>query len=375
MNPLIQEIRKSAAASRQIVKADGTVGGIPFAKLEPSLQSPVNVVGGVRGPAPVAQAAAIAWMLENENRMPIFPKVVSDKQSGEYREWPKNSLHYVEAQKRAIGTEARNIEDAPVFKPYSTEMYALQYAVYDKIVANQHAQVDSVQRAGVDLAEGMARTMIKAWIDVALKADAWDFRAGGVVAKNTSFDDASAANPQFTRWDVYSKTNDIYDSNPVRDVRRARLNIMERTGYTPNVLYITPDTYEVLIEHPGLIARVNMGQTSGAAQPTLEQIGGLMDTEIRIIKSIARSTFEGNSQFLAKKQALLGYIPETAVMDTPSAGYCFTWDMGLTMNETGAAVDQYRNDAVEGTYYRIQSAFEFKIVAKDLACYFSDIIS
>ena len=182
MDPLIQEIRKASAASRQVFG-----GGVPFAKLDPSLTTPTGVAGGVLGPAPLAQAAAIAWMLENEDRMPIFPMVNSEKQSGEYREWPKNTLHYVEAQKRAIGTEARNIYDAPIFQPFSTEMYALKAPVYDEIIANQNAQVDYVQRAGVNLAEAMARTMIKRWISVALKADAWDARVSGVTDPNISF--------------------------------------------------------------------------------------------------------------------------------------------------------------------------------------------
>ena len=118
-----------------------------------------------------------------------------------------------------------------------------------------------------------------------------------------------------------------------------------------------------------------MGQTSGAAQPTLEDIGGLMDIQIRLIDSIARDNKNDNSTFLAKKQALLGYIPDSAVMDQPSAGYTFSWNMGMAMNEKGVAVDQYRDEAVKATHYRIQSAFDMKIVAKDLACYFEDIIS
>ena len=53
MDPMLREIRKANAMQ---------AGGIAFQKFKPSL-------GEVRGPAPLAQAAAIAWMLDNEAEM------------------------------------------------------------------------------------------------------------------------------------------------------------------------------------------------------------------------------------------------------------------------------------------------------------------
>ena len=363
MDPMVREIRKANQAI--------SVGGMAFQKFDPSLAA-------VRGPAPLAQAAAIAWMLDNEAEMTIFPRISVEQQSGEYREWPRNVLHAVKANPMSVGDEARNIYDRPVFKQYETQMYGLQAPVFDKVLANQNAQVDYVQRAGVNLAQAMERVMIDEFLATAFQASAWDFRVAGVNTKNTSFTDpgdGTATNRQFTRWDVYTQTGDIYDSNPVRDVRAARIHIWRRTGYKPNVLWITPDVEDKLIEHPGLIARVNMGQTSGAAQPTLEQIGGLMGVPIKVMGSIGRSSEDADSDFLATKQALLGYIPATAVMDEPSAGYMFSWSMGMSGNEYGISMDQYRDDAKQSNIYRGQTSFDFRVVAKDLACYFADVIS
>ena len=363
MDPILNEIRKAQA---EMMPA----GGAPFAKFDPSLAA-------VRGPAPLAQAAAITWMLDNADQMPIFPKIVVEQQSGEYREWPRNVLHAVKAQPMSVGDEAKNVYDAPEFKTYDTRMYGLQAPVFDKVIANQNAQVDYVTKAGQNLAQAMSRVLIDEFINVALQDGVWTFNAAGVASKTATFTDPSAANQTFTRWDVYTQTDNAYDSNPIKDVRACRLAMMARTGYTPNVLYLTPDVVDVLIQHPGLIARVNAGQTTGAAQPTLQQIAELFGEglTIKVIKSVGRDNVGDNSDFLVKQQALLGYIPDTAVMDDPSAGYCFAWNMGMSMNEAGAAVDQYRDDAKQCNVYRIQSAFKFQIVAADLGCRLKNVIA
>ena len=365
MDPMLREIRKANAMQ----------AGIAFQKFKPSL-------GEVRGPAPLAQAAAIAWMLDNEAEMSIFPRVSVEQQSGEYREWPRNVLHSVKAQKMKVGDEARNIYDAPEFKTYTTEMYGLQAPVFDKVLANQNAQVDYVQRAGVNLAQGMERIMIDEFIRVAMQQTAWANRvAGNASTTNTNLRPTSgtAGDRQFRLWSDFGATTQsgvtTANSNPIRDVRACRIEIWRRTGYKPNVLYITPDVEDVLIQHPLLIDRVNRGQTSGAAQPSLDQIAALFGVPIRVIGSIGRATETATSDFLVTKQALMAYLPETAVMDEPSAGYMFSWSMGMSGNEYGISMDQFRDDAKQSTIYRGQTAFDFKIVAADLGCHMDTVIA
>ena len=367
MDNLLQEVRKANAAM-------GSTAGIAFQKFKPSL-------GEVRGPAPLAQAAAIAWMLDNEQEMTIFPRVSVEQQSGEYREWPRNVLHSVKARKMAVGDVAKEIYDAPEFRTYTTEMYGLQAPVFDKVLANQNAQVDYVQRAGVNLAQAMERVMIDSFIEVAMKPDAWTYKlnggTGGQFPVNRTPDPASstAANRNFRQWNDFDYTNEQPNSNPVRDVRAARLEIWRRTGYKPNVLWITPDVEDVLIQHPFLIDRVNRGQTTGAAQPTLEQIAGLFGVPIKVMGSIGRADEDAASDFLVTRQALMAYLPDNAVMDEPSAGYMFSWSMGMSGNEYGISMDQYRDEARQCTHYRGQTAYDFKIVAMDLGCHFANVIA
>ena len=366
MDNLLQEVRKANAGM-------SSTAGIAFQKFKPSL-------GEVRGPAPLAQAAAIAWMLDNEAEMTIFPRVSVEQQSGEYREWPRNVLHSVKAQKMAVGDIAKEIYDAPEFKTYSTEMFGLQAPVFDKVIANQNAQVDYVQRAGVNLAQAMERVMIDAFIDVAMKPEPWTYKVAGnaSVATTQSPDPASgtAANRNFRLWsDFGADSQGVPNSNPIRDVRACRLEIWRRTGYKPNVLWITPDVEDVLIQHPHLIDRVNRGQTSGAAQPTLEQIAGLFGIPIKVMGSIGRDSEEAQSDFLVTKEALMAYLPENAVMDEPSAGYMFSWSMGMSGNEYGISMDQYRDEARQCTHYRGQTSFDFQIVAADLGCHFNNVIA
>ena len=71
----------------------------------------------------------------------------------------------------------------------------------------------------------------------------------------------------------------------------------------------------------------------------------------------------------------MAYLPATAVMDEVSAGYMFSWSMGMSGNEYGISMDQYRDDAKQSTIYRGQTAFDFKIVAADLGCRFKSIIA
>ena len=276
----------------------------------------------------------------------------------------------------AVGDEAKNIYDAPEFKTYETDMYGVQAPVFDKVLANQNAQVDYVQRAGVNLAQAMERVMIDEFIKTALPAtgtEPWTFTLTGV-ASNGAADPLSAANTNnVNRWSNFDL--DTNPSNPIRDVRAARIRMWRQTGYKPNVLYISPDVEDVLIQHPLLIDRVNRGQTQGAAQPNLAQIGELFGVPIRVVGSIGRDNPDDTSDFLITKQALLAYLPATAVMDEVSAGYMFSWSMGMSGNEYGISMDQYRDDAKQSTIYRGQTAFDFKIVAADLGCRFKSIIA
>ena len=361
MDPMIKEIRKA-----QSVQA----GGIAFQKFRPEL-------GEVRGPAPLAQAAAIAWMLDNEAEMGIFPRISVEQQSGEYREWPRNVLHSVKAQRMAVGDEAKNIYDAPVFKQYATDMYGLQAPVFDKVLANQNAQVDYVQRAGVNLAQAMERVMIDEFIKTALPtgSDPWKFTLTGKATGGSTTPLATTDTNDVRQWSDFGASSGTPNSNPIRDVRSARIRMWRQTGYKPNVLYITPDVEDVLIQHPFLIDRVNRGQTTGAAQPTLAQIGELFGVPIKVIGSIGRDEPDDTSDFLVTKQCLLAYLPATAVMDEVSAGYMFSWSMGMSGNEYGISMDQYRDDAKQCTIYRGQTSFDFQIVASDLGARFKDIIA
>jgi hypothetical protein len=160
----------------------------------------------------------------------------------------------------------------------------------------------------------------------------------------------------------------------------AKRTMLENTGYEPNKLTLSQDVYDVLVDHPDIIDRLKYGATPGAATQTSKlTLAALFEVdEVIIAKAIENTAKEGQPavhKFIVSKAALFSYSPPAADVETPSAGYTFSWTGWMGAATDGQRIKQFRLEAIESDRVEIQMAFDQKVVSADMGFYFSSIIA
>lgn len=186
---------------------------------------------------------------------------------------------------------------------------------------------------------------------------------------------AAAANDSQKQFIKFSDAN----STPIQFFRSRVTDIQEQTGRKPNKLGLGVDTYNALINHPTILARVEgMGSAENPAQANETVLAKLFGVEkVVVFDSIAnkaKMSLEGDMQFICdKKGALLVYAPDSPSIEEPSAGYIFTWDMLGDGNYLpvlkGLGEFGTHSEYIEGLI-----ANDMRKTADDLGCYMKDCV-
>lgn len=132
---------------------------------------------------------------------------------------------------------------------------------------------------------------------------------------------------QFIQWDQAA-------SQPIDDII-AYIEVMRLlTGFAPNTLVIPIQVMNVLRRNAQVISRITYGGTM--AQPTQISLQVLKDLfgvdNILVPEGVYNTAAEGQTDALTyiwNKNVWLGYVAASPSMETPSAGYHFSW-MGDT---------------------------------------------
>jgi hypothetical protein len=232
--------------------------------------------------------------------------------------------------------------------------------------ANTDSPLNPDRDATVYVAGKMLLKREKVFMQNYFTTGKWTTDIGGVAA--------APSGVQTIQWSDYTS------SDPLVDIRAQMTLIQQSTGFRPNKLTVGQLVMDKLIDHPDIIDRVKYGQTPGKPamvnQQTIAAILGL--DEIIIGAAIENTAKEGQTavhSFLSGKGALLTYTPPNPGLQIPSAGYTFTWT-GMYGGEAGSGriskfrMEQLKSDRVEG-----EIAFDARLVAADLGCFFNNIIA
>lgn len=292
----------------------------------------------------------------------IFPNVPVDKQADIYYTYPKNAWFRDEAQQRAPGTESVGSGYGLATDDYSCKVWAFHKDVDDQVRAN----ADSVLNLDRDANEFvMQRLMIRRerqFVDTYFKAGVWGKDYAGVAA-------APGAD-QFIQWSDYT------NSDPITDVKNARLYIKSITGYRPNVLLLGEEVFESLKQHPDIIDRYKYTQ---AGVVTVDLIARLFEVDRIVIGgAIYASNVEGATDafsFVYGKKAMLCYSAPRPSLLQPSAGYTFSWKGYLGNNAYGVATKKFRMEQLESDRIEGSMSFDQKLVAADLGVFFETAIA
>lgn len=147
----------------------------------------------------------------------------------------------------------------------------------------------------------------------------------------------------------------------------------------PNKLTLGYDAFTAMKNHPQFLDRVTgSGSTPNPAlvnEQVLSTVLGIPTVKvIYAVQNTAKLDQTANMQFVCdSKAALLSYAPETPMIDEPSAGYIFTWDM--LGNGQWIATDQFEGEG--GTHSEFVEALlstDMKKTCDDLAIFMKNCV-
>ena len=128
---------------------------------------------------------------------------------------------------------------------------------------------------------------------------------------------------------------DNSNSDPIGLIQSTITDIKRTTGRKPNKLGLGQRVFDALIKNEDIKERVIYGGTTAnpalVTENVLAQVLGV--EKIIVFDSVWNSAdlgAEENMEFICDENSmLLVYAAPTPAIDTPTAGYTFTWDMGI----------------------------------------------
>lgn len=146
-------------------------------------------------------------------------------------------------------------------------------------------------------------------------------------------------------------------------------------GFRPNTLVMPREVFDVLTDHPDIIARLDRGQTTGTAIANEDALAALFGLQsVVVLDAVVNQT--GDNEILGGKGMLLMYQDGNAGLESPTAAVRFEWTRLSDYMTIGNAIYRYEHPLAEGTIrHEIKQAFDYRIVAPDMGTFLADSIA
>ncbi|MHA2062949.1 MAG: hypothetical protein ACXABY_01065 [Candidatus Thorarchaeota archaeon] len=298
-------------------------------------------------PSPTAQQSHIDRALTNVSIAysnaayiwdEIFPQVGVAKQTNLFFTFPKAAWYRDETAVRAPGARARRADYTLSTDNYVCIEKALAKQVPDEVIKNSDDPLKPLVRATQFVTDQIFKSIEKDVTDLVFGDGSW----------------SGSATPG-TLW-----SNDA--SDPLGDIETGLFTVAGAIGREPNVGIIGRGLWRFLKNHPDIIDRLKYGQTPGAgAKVDLSGLASLVGLEkILISRSLIDSGNEGAAEsldFIGGNHLAMIYVPMSAALDEPAAGYTFVWK--------GREVNRYREDQEHADVVEALMSWDAKITAAD----------
>lgn len=289
----------------------------------------------------------------------VFRTVGVSKSTDFFYEIPLGEMNRLHMQKRARGA-APAIAGFDYNKiAFLLEIYALMTGQTDEDDVDMDEILDWDMDATNFLWTQSKLRREKSFNDGFFKAGVWQHDYAGVTGTPTSV--------QFKKWSDDAST-------PIKDVKRARKDVLRRTGKLLNTMTIDWDTKDVLLEHPEIVDRVDHGQTTGPAKVTMDHLKSLFEMdEIHVGYAVENSANEGaaeiDNDFVMNNGCLLTHTPARPGKRVAASGYNFVWKV---YSENGMRMRKHRADLELTDFKIIDDAYAQKQVSAELGVFFAD---
>ena len=302
----------------------------------------------------------------------VFPKVSVMKKTDKYYIYNRADFNRVgNVQARAPRTQAPRVGMSLSTDTYSTNVFSLATDFDFETLANEDAALN-VRSAGAQMLtyQLLIDREVK-WASAYFAASIWGTEYTGVSGTPSA--------GQVKQWSDYTASTPIVDvTNAMRAVQ------LKSGGFKPNVMVVSKDARDILVNHPTILARLNGGatvtNTALVTDAKLAEIFGV--EEFLVMETVKNTAAEGLAEanaFIGGKSAALYYRPRAAGLMVPSAGYTFTWDELQNASGHGLSIKSYTGDylAIDGVAEVLEAnmAYDHKVVSTDLGCFFASVVA
>lgn len=273
----------------------------------------------------------------------IFPQVQVAKQSDKYFVWTKDFWFRNHVAIRAPGAlfPEGGLELSSV--QYVANVYHLAHALPDEVLGNQDAAVDLASAAAEWLADQFLLNEEIQWAADFFKTGVW-----------------GTSNTPGVNWD------DLANSDPILDVDTGRQTIRTNTGVFPNTMVVGQKVWdEGLKEHPLLLDKYKHTQRGVL---TTELVAAALGMDRLLVGAASQNTAKESATFTGANifgsNALYLFVPPSAGLMTPAAGYTFVWPVnggGLDVQ-----VERIREDNRKRDLLMAMHAWDQKVTGSDL---------
>lgn len=304
----------------------------------------------------------------------VFPIVDVSKQSDKFYEYNRGEFNRSGQRKQlAPRTRPEYIGMSLSNSNYFCDVFAARTDFDEQTLANEDAALETRSMGAQMLLSNMMVDREKDFVTNFFSDNVWGTNWDGVA--NGDNDTAI----EVTNWDDYT------NSTPIVDVRRLATAVrLKSGGFAPNTMVISKAVYDVLVDHPDILARLNGGATvTNTALITKAKLAEVFEVErLFVLEAIENTAAEGAAEsnaFIGGDDVLLCYTPSAAGLRTPAAGLTFAWNSLPGVSNLGMTVESYTGDflRVEGIAEEIhvKMAYDMKIVGADLGGFINSVIA
>lgn len=280
------------------------------------------------GVDPMLTNVAIAYANQSYIAEQIFPSLQVNKQSGKHFVYDRARFRSTD-NLRAAGSNSNEVTiSVSTGSVYFADDHALKQFVADEDVDNAITPTSPF----IDATENVTEMQFVSR-EIELAAMLTDT---AVLTQNTTL--AGTA-----QW------NDYTNSNPISDVRTAAQAIHAAIHVQPNVLILSKQVFDKLVDHPEIVERVKY---SALGVITAELLARLFEVDRVIVADAAKNTAaEGQADsmsYIWGKNAILAYVNPRIAQKMITLGLTYTWKTMKVEKLRGTDEEDRK-----GTYVRV----------------------
>ena len=286
----------------------------------------------------------------------VFPQVRVQNRSDKYFTYDRSYWFKSEAQLRGPATESAGAGYEIGTDDFSCDVYALHKDIDDQTLANADGPI-TLQRDATDfLTQHMLQRREQAWVTTYFTLGVW----GTDLVGGTNF----------TQWDDYA------NSDPINDMRTALITVMRNTAQPVNTLVLGVEAWDKLQDHPDFLDRVKWSSKGVVTTDLMASLIGI--DRVLIAKSVRNTAAEGETasySFNLGKNALFMHVASSPGLNTPTAGYTFTWSGLFGSGRNGIRIKRFRMEHIASDRVEAEEAIDQKVVAPELGYFLSGVVS